>query len=45
VPIAERAKPRRIPVAVAGREQGPQVIEGRSASTTTAEQQSARAES
>ena len=33
VPIAERAKPRRIPVAVAGREQGPQVIEGSSTST------------
>jgi len=28
VPVAERAKPRKITVAVAGREQGPQVIEG-----------------
>ena len=39
VPVAERAKPRRIPVALAGREQGPQVIEG-SRSTSASDESS-----
>ena len=33
VPVAERAKARRIPVALAGRDQGPQVIEGSTGSS------------
>jgi HSP20 family protein len=43
VPVAERAKARRIPVALAGRDQGPQVIEGSSTTGSTSsggEQQS-----
>ncbi len=33
IPVAERAKPRKISVSLAGREQGPQVIEGRTGSS------------
>ena len=34
VPVAERAKARRIPVSLAGRDQGPQVIEGKTGASS-----------